>query len=157
MSDQGAEDPDTDKDSPEHALPPEDLAYPTLHFEDGDIDADGSFALATALDYDDMAAWAEGLAGALTSHDLGVSTPDGLVTFGVAPEGVDAAFTADDDHRGTLKVTFRLSAKTMMVTDDPADAVGARGDMGFVPLSMLTDDREQYRCYNWIDDPTDPE
>jgi hypothetical protein len=29
--------------------------------------------------------------------------------------------------------------------------------MGFVPIKALTEgDGEEFRCYNWIDEPTDP-
>lgn len=45
----------------------------------------------------------------------------------------------------------------MLVGDDASDVVGSRGDRGFVPLSMLTQDRDHYRCYNWIDDPENPD
>lgn len=147
----------TDKDT-DHVLPDEELNYPTLSFDSGEIAADGSFDLSQQLNREEMAAWAEHLAGALGSHDLGVATEDGLVTFGVAPDDVDARFEADEDHRGTLEVTFRLSAKSMMVADENDAVVGSRGDTGFVPLSMLSDEEEAlYRCYSWIEDPEDPE
>jgi hypothetical protein len=153
---------DPDEDIPEgddadHGLPEDELNYPTLEFEDGRVETDGSFDLSRATDYDEMGEWATALAGALGSHDLGVSTPDGFVTFGVAPQGVDASFEPSENHRGELELTFRLSAKAMFVADDEDEVVGARGDTGFVPLSMLTDDEELFRCYNWIDDPEDPE
>jgi hypothetical protein len=146
----------TEKDTA-HVLPDDDLDYPTLAFESGEVEPDGSFDLAQEMDREEMRDWADGLAGALGSHDLGVSTPDGFVTFGVAPEGVETTFEADEDHRGTLEVTFRLSGKAMFVADGSETVVGSRGDTGFVPLSMLSDDRDLYRCYSWIDDPEDPE
>lgn len=153
---------DSDDDVPEgddadHGLPEDELNYPTLEFEDGHVETDGSFDLSRATDYDEMGEWATALAGALGSHDLGVSTPEGFLTFGVAPQGVDATFEPGENHRGELELTFRLSAKVMFVADDEDEVVGARGDTGFVPLSMLTDDEELFRCYNWIDDPEDPE
>lgn len=144
-------------DDPGHALSTEDLNYPTFEFEDGSVDGDGSFDLCRGTNYDEMAELAEGLAGALASHDLGVSTPDGFLTLGVGPKEVEASFEPDENHRGELELTFRLSAKAMFVADDDATAVGSRGGTGFVPLSMLTSDRELYRCYNWIDDPEEPE
>lgn len=146
-----------DGDDPEHALPEADLQYPTLAFEDGAVEPDGSFQLSTTTDREEMGAMATDLAGGLSSHDLGVETPDGVTTLGVAPDGVEVSFDPDDDHSGDLEITFRLSAKAMSVDDGSAETVGARGDTGFVPLSMLTDDRERYRCYSWIDDAADPE
>ncbi|NHX36737.1 MULTISPECIES: hypothetical protein [Halolamina] len=107
--------------------------------------------------YDEMADIAEDLAGALASHDLGVETPDGVLTLGIGPQEVDASFEPDENHRGELEITFRLSAKAMYVADGDETTVGARGGKGFVPVSMLTSDRELYRCYNWIDDPEEPE
>lgn len=146
----------TDKDT-DHVLPEEELSYPTLAFESGEIATDGSFDLSEELDREQMGDWAEGLAGALGSHDLGVSTPDGFVTFGVAPDSVDATFEADENNRGSLEVTFRLSGKAMFVADGDDEVVGSRGDTGFVPLSMLTGEKDLYRCYSWIDDPEDPD
>lgn len=154
MSDDGEGPKDVDA---EHALDAADLNYPTLSFDAGGIEPDGSFDLSRELDYEEMGDWASGVAGALGSHDLGVTTPDGFLTFGVAPEGVDATFDADENNRGTLELTFRLSAKAMFVADDSETVVGSRGGQGFVPLSMLTDDQALYRCYNWVDDPEDPE
>lgn len=144
-------------DDPGHSLPENDLNYPTLTFDDGDIAEDGTFDLSTATDHDEMAEIAEDLAGALASHDLGVASPEGFVAFGVGPQHVGVTFDPDDDNRGDLEVTFRLSAKAMLIADDERNEVGSRGDQGFVPLSMLTDDRDHYRCYNWIDDPEDPD
>lgn len=153
-SEDGAE--STDKDT-DHVLPEEELSYPTLSFENGEIGTDGSFDLSEERDRSEMSDWAEAVAGALGSHDLGVSTPDGVVTFGVAPDSVDATFEADEDNRGTLEVTFRLSGKAMFVADGNDEVVGSRGDTGFVPLSMLSEDEGLYRCYSWIDDPEDPD
>lgn len=139
-----------------HGLAPEDLSYPTLEFEAGEMGADGEFDLSAELDREEMAAWCDALAGALTSHDLGVEAANRFATFGVAPQGVGVAFDPDEDHRGDLEVTFRLSAKAMVVGDEGDEQVGARGDAGFVPLSTVTED-ESPRCYNWVDDPEDPE
>lgn len=144
-------------DDADHELPEDELNYPTLEFEDGNVAADGSFDLSRTTDYDEMGEWATALAGALGSHDLGVSTPEGFVTFGVAPRGVDATFEPGENHRGELELTFRLSAKAMLVADAEDELPGARGDSGFVPLSTLTDEEELLRCYNWIDDPENPE
>lgn len=146
----------TDKDT-DHVLPEGELSYPTLSFEGGEIATNGSFDLSEERDREEMGDWAEAVAGALGSHDLGVSTPDGFVTFGVAPDSVDATFEADEDNRGALEVTFSLSAKAMFVAGGEDEMVGSRGDTGFVPLSMLSDDQGLYRCYSWIDDPEDPD
>lgn len=155
MSDADEEIPEGD--DPGHALSEEDLNYPTFEFEDGSVDADGGFDLDRGTNYDEMAEFAEGLAGALASHDLGVSTPQGFLTLGVGPQAVEASFDPGENHRGELEITFRLSAKAMYVADGDEAVVGSRGEKGFVPLSMLTDDRELYRCYNWIEDPERPE
>ena len=144
-------------DDPGHALDEEDLNYPTFEFEEGSVDEDGSFDLSRGTNYDEMGAIAEGLAGALASHDLGVETPDGFLTLGVGPQEVEASFDPDENHRGELEITFRLSAKAMYVADGDEPTVGARGGKGFVPVSMLTSDDDLYRCYNWIDDPEEPE
>lgn len=146
----------TDKDT-DHVLPDDELNYPTLSFDSGAIEADGSFDLSQELDREEMAEWAEHLAGALGSHDLGVAAEEGLVTFGVAPDEVSATFEAKEDHRGTLEVTFRLSGKSMFVADEDETVVGSRGDTGFVPLSMLSEEEVLYRCYSWIDDPENPD
>ena len=144
-------------DDPGHALPEADLHYPTLEFDDGAVEPDGTFELSTETSRDEMGAVATDLAGALSSHDLGVETPDGFTTLGIAPKGVDVSFDPDEDHRGELEVTFRLSAKAMFVADDGAEQVGSRGGQGFVPLKMLTEDRDLYRCYSWVDDPSNPD
>lgn len=153
----GSDDEIPEGDDPGHALSKEDLNYPTFEFEDGSVGNDGSFDLGRETDYDEMADLAEDLAGALASHDLGVSTADGFLTLGVGPQAVEATFEPGDNNRGELELTFRLSAKAMFVADDDETPVGSRGGKGFVPLSMLTSDRELYRCYNWIDDPEEPE
>ncbi len=145
-----------DGDDPGHALPEEDLHYPTIAFDDGTVD-DGAFELSTEPDREEMGTIATDLANALSSHDLGIETPDGFTTLGIAPEDVEVSFDPDDDHRGELEFTFRLSAKAMFVADAEAEKVGSRGEQGFVPLAMLTDDRDVYRCYSWVDDPSDPE
>lgn len=146
-------------DDPGHALPDEDLQYPTLEFDEGELTPDDNFSVSKEMGRDEMGAWAEDLAGALSSHDLGVETPEEFLTFGVAPSAVDVSFDTDDDedHRGELEITFRLSAKRMFFADDEAEKVGSRGSKGFVPLSMLTGDRDVYRCYSWIEDPENPD
>ncbi|KPN30954.1 hypothetical protein SY89_01695 [Halolamina pelagica] len=140
-------------DDPEHGLPAADLQYPTLEFDEGRIDDDGSFDLATEADRETMSEVAEGVAGALASHDLAVETEAGYVAFGVGPKSAAASFDAEE---GELTVTLQLSAKAMAVDDGTGEAAGARGDAGFVPESMLTDDGDN-RCYGWIDDPESPE
>ncbi len=104
-----------------------------------------------------MQEWLEDLAGGLVSHDVAVEGPDGRVTLGVAPVGAEARFSPDEDRAGEFEVTFRLRAKAMTVADPEDPKVGARGGKGFVPVAMLTDDRDpgDFRCYNWIEDPTD--
>lgn len=141
-----------------HALPPEKLVYPTFEFEAGDVDEDGGFDLSQRIDREEMISWLEELAGGMQSHDVAVESPDGHVRFGVGAEDVAMSFDPDEDHRGELEVTFTLKARAMFVADDPSKPdVGARGGRGFIPLSMLTSDRETFRCYNWIEDPLDPD
>ena len=146
-----------DGDDPGHSLTDEERQYPTVEFADGEIEPDGSFDLSTELDRDGMREIAEAIAGALSSHDLGVSAAEGTTTFGVGPRAVEASFDPDENHRGEVAITFRLSAKAMFVDDGSAETVGARGDTGFVPLSMLTDDEGTIRCYSWLYDPEPPE
>lgn len=146
-----------DGDDPGHALPEEDLHYPTIEFDEGAVDADGAFDLSKETDREAMGAVATALADALTSHDLGIETPNGFTTLGIAPEDVEVSFDPDEEHRGELAFTFRLSAKSMFVADADTEKVGSRGGQGFVPLEMLTGDRDVYRCYSWVDDPSDPE
>lgn len=145
-------------DDPGHALPDADLQYPTIEFDEGEIDADGSFDLSKGAGREEMSEVAEAIAGALSSHDLGVEAEEGFTTFGVGPQSVEMSFDADEDHRGELEVTLRLSAKAMFVDDGTGEKVGSRGDAGFVPVSMLTDgDDGRFRCYGWIDDPESPD
>jgi hypothetical protein len=140
-----------------HALPPEDLQYPEFVFDDGEVGDRGGFDLAQSLSREELVAWLEDLAGGLESHDVAVESPDGHVRFGVGPGDVEVSFDPDDEFRGELEFTVRLGAKVMFASDDPdAEKVGARGGKGFVPLEQLTDEADDYRCYNWIDDPTDP-
>jgi hypothetical protein len=149
------EDPDAAVADDDHALPPEDLQYPTLDLDDGGVAADGTASGSAALDREAMADWLEDLAGGLRSHDVAVEAPDRRVTLGVASEGVDVSFDPGENGTGPLEVTFRLRAKAMTVQDADERPVGARGDRGFVPLAMLTGDRDPdaFRCYNWVDDP----
>lgn len=154
----GTSDGGTDgEDVDDHALPEEKLQYPTFTFETGDVSERGGFDLSEELDRAAMRAWLEDLSGGLASHDVAVESPDGYVSFGVGPGDVEMRFDPDEEFRGELEVTFRLKAKAMFVSDDPEQQkVGARGGRGFIPLEMLTEDRDMYRCYSWIDDPTDP-
>jgi hypothetical protein len=142
----------------DHALASDELVYPTFTFDDGDIDEDGGFSLDRELERETLAEWLEELAGGLRSHDVAVESPDGHVRFGVGVDGASVSFDPDENHRGTLSITLDLPALAMFVSDDPDQpAVGARGGRGFIPRSMLTDDGDDdYRCYSWIDDPTDP-
>lgn len=141
-----------------HGLPPEDLQYPEFVFESGAIADDGSFDLDADLDREQLREWVEDLAGGLASHDVAVESPDGYVTLGVAPEGARASFDPDESGVGAFEFTVEMRAKAMFVADDPdGEKVGARGGTGFVPVEALTEDGdEDLRCYNWIDDPTDP-
>lgn len=138
------------------ALPVEDLQYPEFVFDDGDIAADGAFDLSRELDHGEMADWLSELASGMASHDVAVESPEGYVTFGVGASGVEMSFDPDEDGVGNLEVTFSLRAKPMFVADDPdRPKAGARGGRGFVPVEMLTTDRERFRCYNWMADPTE--
>jgi hypothetical protein len=148
----------SDEDA-DHGLPPEDLQYPEFVFEDGGIAEDGSFELAADLDREELREWVEDLAGGLASHDIAVESPDGYVTLGVAPEGAEMRFDPDESGVGEFEFTVGMRAKAMFVADDPeGEKVGARGGKGFVPIEALTGEgeSEEFRCYNWIDDPTDP-
>ncbi|WP_458206074.1 hypothetical protein [Haladaptatus sp. NG-SE-30] len=140
----------------DHALSPEDLQYPEFVFEEGDIGDDGSFDLETDLDREEMADWFSDLAGGMASHDVAVESPGGHVTFGVGASGVQMSFDPGEDGVGDFEVTFKLRAKPMFVADDPdKPKVGARGGKGFIPIEMLTTDRETFRCYNWMGDSND--
>ncbi len=148
-----AEDADADDhaEGDDHALSPEDLQYPEFVFEDGEIAEDGAFDLETDLDREAMADWLSDLAGGMASHDVAVESPDGYVTFGVGASGVEMTFDPEADGVGDLEVTFKLRAKPMFVADDPDQPkAGARGGTGFIPIEMLTTDRETFRCYNWM-------
>jgi hypothetical protein len=158
MSDEQDGTSDTDGED-DHALPPEDLRYPEFVFEVGDIADDGSFDLDADLDREELREWVEDLAGGLASHDIAVESPEGYVTLGVAPDGAEMSFDPDESGVGDFEVTFEMRAKAMFVADDPdGEKVGARSGKGFVPIEMLTgeDESNEFRCYNWIDDPTDP-
>ncbi|WP_255171021.1 hypothetical protein [Natrononativus amylolyticus] len=146
-----------DPETESHVLPDEKLQYPEFTFEEGEM-VDGAFELDRSLDREGMREWLENLSGGLASHDVGVSTADETAIFGVGAGDVSMAFDPDDDHRGTLEVTFSLNAKLMTFSDDPTERrAGARGGEGFIPLEMLTTDKEPhtFRCYNWIRDPID--
>ena len=152
-----AEGPDDEAIQPDpDALAADELQYPTFAFPDGSVERNGEFDLGRERDHEEMAAWLRDLAGALDSHDLAVEGDDRRATLGVGPEAVEMAFDPDEDHRGTFEVTVRFRAKLMDCVDADATKVGARGGRGFVPVEMLTGDRDpgEFRCYNWIDDPT---
>jgi hypothetical protein len=154
MSDESSE----TEEGGDHALPLEDLQYPEYVFESGEIAADGSFTLEADLDREELREWVEDLAGGLASHDVAVESPDGYVTLGVAPEGVSMSFDPDESGVGDFEFSVEMRAKAMFVADDPdGEKVGARGSKGFIPIEALTEgDSEEFRCYNWIDEPTDP-
>ncbi|WP_049971451.1 hypothetical protein [Haladaptatus cibarius] len=134
-----------------HALSPDELRYPEFVFENGEIGDDGSFDLETDLDREGMADWLSDLAGGLASHDVAVESPAGYVTFGVGASGVEMSFDPEKGGVGNFEVTFKLRAKPMFVADDPdRPKAGARGGKGFIPIEMLTTDRETFRCYNWM-------
>ncbi|USZ69449.1 hypothetical protein NGM10_06865 [Halorussus salilacus] len=158
-TEEAGNDRDETGDADDHALPPEDLRYPEYVFEKGDIADDGSFDLSADLDRGQLREWVEDLAGGLASHDVAVESPDGYVTLGVAPEGVSLSFDPEEGGVGDFEFTVEMRAKAMFVADDPdGEKVGARGGKGFVPIEMLTGEAEadEFRCYNWVDDPTEP-
>jgi hypothetical protein len=151
-----------DPDSPpsfeddSHVLPEEDLTYPTLEFPSGTISQEEGFDLKQECDRDDMQALLDALGDGLVSHDVAVEAENIRATLGIAPDDIEVGFSPDDDHRGTLTVTLSLDAKVMRYEDADAEPIGNRGGRGFIPLAMLEDDRDpsEFRCYNWIDDPT---
>jgi hypothetical protein len=167
MSDEGEDagqadtenaDDHAEEEANDHALAPEDLQYPEYVFDEGEIAEDGSFDLGADLDREELREWLEDLAGGLASHDVAVESPEGYVTLGVAPEGASMSFDPDESGAGEFEFTVEMRAKAMFVADDPeGEKVGARGGKGFVPIEALTEgDSEEFRCYNWIDEPTDP-
>jgi hypothetical protein len=154
---------DDPSDAPEEVIQPDpdaldadELQYPTFTFPEGTVARDGAFDLSRERDHEEMAAWLRDLAGALDSHDLAVEGDDRRATLGIGPEAVEMAFDPDEGHKGTFEVTVRFRAKLMDCVDADATKVGARGGRGFVPVEMLTGDRDpgEFRCYNWIEDPT---
>ena len=154
--------PDTPPDPEEtaHVVPDEDLRYPEFTFEEGSMAPNGAFDLERSLDREGMREWLDELRGGLGSHDVGVSTASDAAIFGVGAGDVSVSFEPDEDHRGRLEFTFSVDAKLMTFSDDPDERrAGSRGGEGFIPLEMLTSDREpgSFRCYNWIDDPVDRE
>lgn len=139
----------------EHALSVDELRYPEFAFEADGVDEDGRTDLERELDHEEMAEWLDELAGGLGSHDVAVTAADGHATFGVAPDTVAISFDPDENGRGKLEFTFTMDAKVMFSSDDPdLPKVGARAGRGFVPVEMLTSDRDpsEFRCYNWLDD-----
>lgn len=148
---------ESEAESSDHALPEEKLNYPEFVFEDGEVGENGAFDLSQGLSREEMAEWLRDLADGLESHDIAVESPDGYVTFGIGADNVSMAFDPNEEYRGTLSVTFDLKSKAMFVADDPTKKkAGARGGSGFIPVEMLTSEQDLFRCYNWIDDPTDP-
>jgi hypothetical protein len=154
----GIPDPDSppDFEDDDHVLPEEDLVYPTFEFEDGEVSQDDGFDLRRERDREEMKSWLDSLSGALTSHDLAVEGENLRATFGVAPDDVRMQFDPDEDHRGTLSVTLSFDAKVMRYEDADEHPSGSRGNRGFIPIEMLEEGRDasEFRCYNWIDDPT---
>lgn len=154
----GIPDPDNPPDFEDdpHVLPPEDLQYPTLSAEDGQVSPADGFDLSEDLDRDGMGDWLDALSDALVSHDIAVEGDDRRATLGIAPDGVDLTFDPDEDQRGQLEVTFTLDAKVMRYEDADERPRGARGNRGFIPIEMLTGDQDadSFRCYNWVGDPT---
>ncbi|MCU4751401.1 hypothetical protein OB919_05310 [Halobacteria archaeon AArc-curdl1] len=154
----GVPDHQPDPETSSHVLPDEKLVYPEFEFDDGKMDDSGGFDLEQSLAREDMKAWLEELSSGLASHDVGVSTPTDAAIFGVGGGDVSISFEPDDNHTGTLEVTFSLKAKLMTFSDNPDERqAGARGGEGFIPLEMLTGEKEPdtFRCYNWIRDPID--
>lgn len=153
----GIPDPESSADFEDdpHVLADEELAYPTLEFTDSELTQEG-FDLAEACDREEMESVLDAVAGALVSHDLAVEGDDLRATFGIAPDDLRVQFDPDEDQRGTLTLTVSLDAKVMRYEDADARPIGNRGGRGFIPIEMLTGDRDasDFRCYNWIDDPT---
>ncbi|MFC7044225.1 hypothetical protein ACFQH6_01320 [Halobacteriaceae archaeon GCM10025711] len=131
--------------------------FPLFSFDGDGVGPDGSIDLAADdLTRAELVDWLHDLAASVRSHEVSVEADDGYMSVGVAPDEVALAFDPDDDHRGELTVTVRLDAAVMKHTDDPdRRRVGAHGDSGFIPLAMLTSDRDpdEFRCYNWVEDP----
>ena len=152
----GVPDAPPDPETTPHVLAPSQLQYPTFSFDEGEISPTEGFDLRKELDRAELREWLEALAGGLASHDVAVAGPEHRVTFGVGAGDVRMTFDPDESHRGTIQVTFSLPAKALVYSPVDATEVGARGGRGFIPLSMVAEDRppEEYRCYNWIDDPT---
>jgi len=148
------ESPDPDAD--EHILPPEELRYPSIEFESGQVDPTTGIDLSVGLDRSGLQAFLRDLDDALSSHDLCLVGPDRRVTFGLGTGSVDVTFDPDEDHLGTLEFTIKLRAKALEYAERDTREVGARGGLGFIPRAMLTGDIDpgEARCYNWIDDPT---
>lgn len=154
----GIPDPDSPPDfaDDDHVLPEDDLVYPTVEFEEGDISQEEGFDLRRERDREELSSWLDSLSGALASHDLAVEGEELRATFGVAPDDVRMEFDPDEDHRGTLSVTLSFDAKVMRYEDADERPTGKRGGRGFIPIEMLEDSRDAsaFRCYNWVDDPT---
>lgn len=152
----GVPDAPPDPETTPHVLAPSQLQYPTFTFDEGEISPTEGFDLRKELDREELCESLEALAGGIASHDVAVAAPEHRVTFGVGAGAIRMSFDPDDSHRGTIQVTFSLPAKALVYSSVDATEVGARGGKGFIPFSMVTEDRppEEYRCYNWIDDPT---
>lgn len=144
----------------EHVLAPEQLCYPTFEFESGEFTEAGGFALSRALDRATARDWLDDLAGGLTSHDVAVRTPGGVGVMGVGTPNFSMRFDPNEEGRGDLVVELRMPASMLAFSSDPAvPFAGARGGRGFIPLAMLTGERahDEFRCYNWLDQPYRPE
>lgn len=139
----------------ERALSLDELRYPEFVFDEDGVGDDGRIDLERELDYEEMGEWLDELAGGLGSHDVAVTAADGHTTFGVAPDTASVSFDPDENGRGKLEFTFTMNAKVMFHAENPdLPKTGARGGRGFIPIEMLTSDREpdQFRCYNWMND-----
>lgn len=148
-------DPDDPIDGTDpHVLAPEDLTYDTIEL-DGSVSPTDGIDATQDLDRETATEWLAALENGVTTHDLAIEGDDRRVTFGMAPDDVEVGFDPDEEHLGTLSVTFNFKAKALRY--DPADErpVGARGGRGFIPIEMLTTDQDpaDFRCYNWIEDP----
>lgn len=149
-----------DPETAEHVLPDSKLQYPEFCFEEGTMRSDAGFDLQRSLDREALREWLADLRGGLASHDVGVSTETDTAIFGIGDGDVSVSFEPDDAYRGRLEFTFSLNAKLMTFSDDPEERrAGARNGEGFIPIEMLTAERDpdSFRCYNWIGDPIEKE
>lgn len=145
-----------DPEEGDHVLPPEDLTYPTLSFDEGSVSPETGIDLEAELDRTGVQSVLRDLDDALTSHDLCIEGPDRRAIFGLGPGDVSVHFEPDADQVGRLSIQIDLRAKALTYAESDTPHVGARGGVGFIPKAMLTGevDPDSARCYNWIDDPT---